>query len=59
MAGPEADAPVWLYRAVAGLPIALAVLTAFTGARTAVIWFKVCPILLNSSAALLLVASVV
>ncbi len=47
-----------VYRAVAGLLIALAVLTALTGARTRVIWFKVCPVLLTSTAALLVVASI-
>ena len=48
----------WVYRIVAGLLLALAGLTALTGARTAVIWFKICPVLLTSSAALLLIASV-
>ena len=33
------------------------VLTALTGARTAVIWFKICPVVLTCSAILLLVAS--
>jgi hypothetical protein len=47
----------WVYRAAAGLLLALATLTALTGARTAVIWFKVCPVLLGASATLLLVAS--
>ena len=46
-----------VYRVVAGLLLALAPLTALTGARTPVVWFKVCPILLATSAALLLVAS--
>jgi len=36
----------------------LATLTAVTGARTAVVWFKVCPVLLAGSAVLLLIASV-
>jgi hypothetical protein len=57
--GPGSDVTVWVYRAAAGLLAALAVLTALTGARTRVIWFKVCPILLGSSAALLLVASLI
>ena len=48
----------WVYRAAAGLLLALAVLTALTGARTPVIWFKICPALLISAAALLLAASV-
>jgi hypothetical protein len=47
----------WVYRIVAGLLVALAVLTALTGARTAVVWFKVCPALLGTSAVLLLVAA--
>lgn len=47
-----------VYRVVAGLLLALAALAALTGARTPVVWFKVCPILLAASAALLLVASI-
>jgi hypothetical protein len=35
----------------------LAVLTALTGTRTRVVWFKICPVLLTSSAVLLLLAS--
>jgi hypothetical protein len=58
--GTAADAQVTaiVYRAVAGLLVALAVLTALTGARTPNVWFKVCPALLATSAALLLVASI-
>jgi hypothetical protein len=44
-------------RAVSALLIALATLTALTGARTPVIWFKICPVLLGVTAALLLTAS--
>ena len=47
----------WVYRAAAGLLVALATLTTLTGARTPVVWFKVCPVLLASSAALLVTAS--
>ena len=36
--------------------MALAVLTALTGARTPIVWFKVCPVLLATSAAFLLLA---
>jgi len=54
-AGP--DARVWVYRVAAGLLVALGVLTALTGARTAVVWFKICPVLLACSAILLLTAS--
>jgi hypothetical protein len=56
--GPAGDVRVWVYRAAAGLLVALAALTALTGARTPVVWFKVCPVLLAGSAVLLLVASV-
>jgi hypothetical protein len=47
-----------VYRVIAGLLVALAVLTSLTGARTPIIWFKVCPVLLATAAALLLVASI-
>ena len=47
-----------VYLVVARLLLALAALTALTGARTPVVWFKVCPVLLAASAALLLVASI-
>ena len=47
----------WVYRASAILLLAIAALTTVTGARTAVIFFKVCPVLLTGTAALLLVAS--
>ncbi len=56
--GAGADASQWVYRATAALLLALAVLTALTGARTPVIWFKICPVLLTVSAVLLLIASV-
>ena len=46
----------WVYRAAAVLLIALAALTAATGARTAVVFFKICPVLLGACAALLLAA---
>jgi hypothetical protein len=47
-----------VYRTVAGLLVALAILTALTGARTPIVWFKICPVLLATSAALLLLASI-
>lgn len=46
-----------VYRVLAAVLIALAALTAFTGARTPVTWFKVCPFILTGAAALLLAAS--
>jgi hypothetical protein len=56
--GADTSARVWVYRVAAGLLIALAALTALTGARTPVVWFKICPVLLGGSAVLLLAASV-
>jgi hypothetical protein len=55
----DADVTAWVYRVAAGILVALAALTAATGARTAVIWFKICPALLTGSAVLLLAASFV
>jgi hypothetical protein len=57
--GADTGARVWVYRIAAGLLIALGALTALTGARTRVVWFKICPVLLGGSAVLLLAASVV
>lgn len=57
--GAGSHASQWVYRVVAALLVALAVLTSLTGARTHVIWFKICPVLLTFSAALLLVASLI
>jgi hypothetical protein len=51
------DSRAWAYRVAAGLLLAIGVLTALTGARTPVVWFKVCPVLLAGCAALLLTAS--
>jgi hypothetical protein len=56
-AAGAADARVWVYRAAAGLLAALGMLTALTGARTPVVWFKICPVLLGGAAGLLLAAS--
>jgi hypothetical protein len=55
--GPAADTRAWVYRAAAALLIALAALTTLTGARTPVIWFRICPVLLSTTAVLLLIAS--
>jgi hypothetical protein len=44
---------------VAGILVAFAVVTALTGARTSVIWFKICPVLLIGTAAVLVAASLV
>jgi hypothetical protein len=56
--GADTGVRGWVYRVAAGLLVALGTLTALTGARTSVVWFKICPVLLAGSAALLVVASV-
>jgi len=56
--GGDTGAGVWVYRVAAALLTALGTLTALTGARTQVVWFKICPVLLAGSAALLVAASV-
>ena len=47
----------WIYRASAIVLFAVGALTAVTGSRTPVIFFKICPFLQASTAALLLAAS--
>jgi hypothetical protein len=47
-----------VYRVVAATLVLMAGLTAATGSRTSVIWFKVCPFVLSGAAALLVVASI-
>lgn len=47
----------WVYRVAAALLVALGALTALTGARTRVVWFKVCPVVMAVAAVLLLVAA--
>jgi hypothetical protein len=48
-----------VYRTAAVMLLAVGLLTAVTGARTRVIWFKICPVLLTATTALLLTASLV
>jgi len=57
LGGTDTGARAWVYRVAAGLLVALGTLTALTGARTRVVWFKICPVLLGGSAVLLLAAS--
>lgn len=54
--GGEPATAALVYRITAGALLALALLTAVTGARTPVVWFKICPVLLGTSAVLLLTA---
>ena len=58
-AGPGDSVAVVVYRLTAGLLAAVAVLTALTGARTPVGWFKACPVVLAAVIALLLAGSAV
>lgn len=46
-----------VYRTVAATLITLATLTTLTGARTPVVWFKICPLVLTGAAGLLIAAS--
>jgi hypothetical protein len=55
--GVHAEVTLWVFRVAAALLVARAALTTLTGARTPVIWFKICPVLLTASAILLVVAS--
>ena len=55
-AGGGTPAAYWTYRVTAGALLVLAVLTSLTGARTRIVWFRVCPVLLTTAAVLLLVA---
>ena len=48
-----------LYVVSAGILILLAALTSATGARTPVVWFRICPFVLGTAAALLLLASAI
>jgi hypothetical protein len=57
--GTESAVTISIYRVAAGLLIALAVLTGLTGARTRVVWFKICPVLLACTAAVLITATLV
>jgi hypothetical protein len=57
--GTAGDVRAWVYRGASALLAALAALTTLTGARTPVIWFKICPALLSAVAVLLLAASLV
>jgi hypothetical protein len=46
-----------VYRVVPGFLLAIGVWTAMTGARTGVIWFRMCPVVMTVASALLIGAS--
>lgn len=56
---PGSRATDWAYRVIAVVLLALAALTGATGARTPVIWFKICTVVLTTGALLLVLASIV
>jgi hypothetical protein len=47
----------WIYRITASIVATIGVLTALTGARTPVVWFKICLIVLATVVVLLVAAS--
>ncbi|MGO8870161.1 MAG: hypothetical protein ACLQPH_01940 [Acidimicrobiales bacterium] len=57
--GPQQSTSRWVYGASAFMLIAVGVLTSVTGARTGVIWFKICPVVMAVGAVLLIAASTV
>lgn len=57
MTGAGSSAALFVYRLSAGLLAAIAVLTAVTGARTPVIWFKACPLVMAVCIGLILAGS--
>jgi hypothetical protein len=59
LVGGDAGVVAAVYRVVAGIVVAFGAVTAFTGARTSVVWFKICPLLLTGTATLLVAASLV
>ena len=48
-----------LYRITAGFLVVIGLWTAMTGARTRVIWFKMCPVVMTVAASLLVTASLI
>jgi hypothetical protein len=59
LATPSSAVVKGVYSLTAAALVALAVLTALTGGRGSVIFFKICPVLLTSAAALLVVSMLV
>ena len=55
-AAPE-PAEDLVYRVIPGFLLTIGLWTAMTGARTKVIWFKMCPVVMSVSSALLIAAS--
>ncbi len=58
LGSPGSRTAIGVYAATAGMLLAIAVLTALTGARTPVAWFKVCPVVLLTVVTLMLAGSI-
>lgn len=56
-AGPQATVAPVVYRACAGMLLGLAAWTALSGGRTAVVQFKICPVVKTVAAGLFLLGS--
>lgn len=59
LAGMAEGAANLVYRLCAGFLVMVGAWTAVTGARTPVVWFKMCPVVVGLTAALLVAASLV
>jgi hypothetical protein len=57
--GASSDLAHWVYRLTAVMLAMVAAWTAATGARTPVVWFKICVGLLTSTSVLLILASLI
>jgi len=55
--GPDSQTTLFVGRACAGMLLALAVLSAFTGARTSILPIRLCPVIKSLVAVLFLVAA--
>lgn len=58
LAGTQSQAASIVYLACAVMLLAMAILTAMTGARTAAIWYKICPAVKTIVAVLFILGSV-
>jgi hypothetical protein len=58
-AGTDNPVSIIVYRASAGMLIIMAVLTSFTGARTAIIPIKICPLIKTIVAILFFIGSII
>ncbi|HUO74974.1 MAG TPA: hypothetical protein VMU39_29695 [Solirubrobacteraceae bacterium] len=57
--GPKDATSQLVYVVSACVLVVLAALTAATGSRTSVVWFRICPFVLSTAAALLILAALI